>query len=447
MPARRTLYWKYAAYFTGLVSALLVLSGVVGGYFAYRESMSALEAVQRANAQFTAVAIGNFMQGALNAVQASVGKFNTTGEVGAEDLRIELIMLLRHHPEISELRWIAPGGEERVSLSRVELNVENSRRDWSDDPRFRGARSASRYVSQVYFRKGTEPFVSVAAARGSDSSVLEAEVNLKFIWDVVSQVPMAATDVVYVVDRSGQLISHTDMGLVLGKTDPSILPHVRRILDQKEPTIIVIGKATDIRGLPVISTAAPIPNLGWTVFAEQSVETALRPVYASMARSTILVLIGIAVAFVASLLSCAPHGSADPRNRSACRRSGRGAVCAPDCRSYRRRTRGAGHSVQPDGRSPAGNPRHAGSAHRRENAGALPRQRGQDTLSRCGEPRPQAADPCPGIVRRTAARRHSTGRWGVAAGQGRAVGRGAHGVARDTPRPVQARRRRRQCRA
>lgn len=302
MPARRTLYWKYAAYFTGLVSALLVLSGVVGGYFAYRESMSALEAVQRANAQFTAVAIGNFMQGALNAVQASVGKFNTTGEVDAEDLRIELIMLLRHHPEISELRWIAPGGEERLSLSRFALNVENSGRDWSDDPRFRGARSAARYVGQVYFRKGTEPFVSVAAARGSGSSVLEAEVNLKFVWDVVSQVPVTATDVVYVVDRNGQLISHTDMSLVLGKADPSILPHVRRTLDQMGPPMTVIGKATDIRGLPVISTAAPIPDLGWTVFAEQSVETALRPVYASMARSTVVVLIGIAVAFVASLL-------------------------------------------------------------------------------------------------------------------------------------------------
>ena len=52
----------------------------------------------------------------------------------------------------------------------------------------------------------------------------------------------------------------------------------------------------------MISTAAPIANLGWTVFAEQSVETALRPVYASIARSVVIVLGGIAVAFAASLL-------------------------------------------------------------------------------------------------------------------------------------------------
>jgi signal transduction histidine kinase len=301
MLVRRTLYWKYAAYFTGLVSALLVLSGAVGGYFAYRESMSALEAVQRANARFTAAEIASFMQGALNAVQAAVDKFNTKEQVDAENLRIELLMLLRHHPEISDLRWIAPDGEERFYLSRFELNAENRGRNWSDDRRFRAARSASPFVGPVYFRKGTEPYVTIAAARDPSSSVLEAEVNLKFVWDVVSQVPRAATEVVYVVDRGGQLISHTDMGLVLGKADLSIVPHVRRLLDQTEQTITA-GKSTDIRGQPVIATAAPIAALGWTVFAEQSVETALRPVYASITRSVVVVLIGIAVAFAASLL-------------------------------------------------------------------------------------------------------------------------------------------------
>ena len=49
MLMRHTLLWKYAAYFSGLVSALLILSGGIGGYFSYRESTSALEALQRAN--------------------------------------------------------------------------------------------------------------------------------------------------------------------------------------------------------------------------------------------------------------------------------------------------------------------------------------------------------------------------------------------------------------
>src|SRR5205814_10714087 len=69
------------------------------------------------------------------------------------------------------------------------------------------------------------------------------------------------------------------------KTDLSTLTHVRRSLSQHGENVAVIGESRNIDGLPVVSTAAPIANLGWTVFAEQPLEQAFRPVYASIARS------------------------------------------------------------------------------------------------------------------------------------------------------------------
>jgi hypothetical protein len=149
---RQTLFWKYAAYLAGLVSALLIVSGVVGGHFAYRESVAALEELQRAKAYFAATEIANFMRRVQDAVHESVAKFDTTGEVDSEDLRIELVSLLRQQPSITELHWIGSDGEERFALSRFGVNVTDSGRNWSDDPRFLGARVASHYVGQVYFR-------------------------------------------------------------------------------------------------------------------------------------------------------------------------------------------------------------------------------------------------------------------------------------------------------
>jgi signal transduction histidine kinase len=52
----------------------------------------------------------------------------------------------------------------------------------------------------------------------------------------------------------------------------------------------------------VVSFAVPIPRLGWTVFSEQSLREAFRPVYASLARSVGLVVLGVAAAVAISLL-------------------------------------------------------------------------------------------------------------------------------------------------
>jgi signal transduction histidine kinase len=300
--ARHSLFWKYAAYFAGVVSALLVISGAVGGYFAYRESVTALEAVQQAKAQFAATAIENFIRSVQDALHAAAAKFTTSETVATEDLGLELGALLRHHPEISDLHWIDASGRERIRLSRFDRNAVDAARSWSAEPGFVAARKTSRYVGPIDFRKETEPYVSVAAARDSRGSVLEAEVNLKYVWDLVSQVQLTRNGVAYVVDRSGQLISHPDIGLVLRKTDLSTLPQVRRALDRTPEGPAIIGDARDLSGVRVVSTAAPIDRLGWVVFAEEPLDEAFRPVYASLTRSIALVVLGLAAAIAASVL-------------------------------------------------------------------------------------------------------------------------------------------------
>jgi signal transduction histidine kinase/CheY-like chemotaxis protein len=299
--SRRSLFWKYAAYFGGLVSALLVVSGAVGGYFAYREAVAALEELQLARVHFSATKIADFMRDVQEALHATVTKFNTLGEVDVQDLRIELVSLLRHHPEISEMRWITAEGKERIFLSRFGLNATDRGYNWSDDPAFIGAHENSAFVGPVYFRKETEPHVVVAARDGA-GSVLAVEVNLKHVWEVVSQPQLVPGGAAYVVDRAGQLISHPDLGLVLVKTDMSRLPHVRRTLDRAQTGTAVVGEARDVNGMRVVATAERIEGLGWTVFAEQSLDEAFLPAYASVARSVVLVLLGVTAAIAASLL-------------------------------------------------------------------------------------------------------------------------------------------------
>lgn len=298
---RRTLFRKYAVHLGALVSALLVVSGALAGYFSYRESIAAIEKVQRAEVRIAATEISDFVRGARDAIVAIVAKFGAAPDAPVEDLRFELVALLRHHPEIAEVRWIAPDGRERLVLSRFGANVATGR-DWAADRPFRQSRAMSSYVGPVYFRKQTEPYLTLAAAADSRGSVLAVEVDLKHVQDVLSRLRPGSHSTTYVVDGTGRLVSHPDTGLVLANTDLSRLPQVRDAMRDAARDGMVTRAAHDLRAMPVISTAAPVEHLDWTVFAERPVDEALAPVYASVWRSVALVAVGLLAAIAASVL-------------------------------------------------------------------------------------------------------------------------------------------------
>ena len=113
-----------------------------------------------------------------------------------------------------------PAGREQLRVSRLAMDVIGS------EPRLLGGSASSRcpgaartYFGPVYFRKESEPYMTIAMAQAG-GGVTVAEVNLKFIWDVVSQIKVGKAGLAYVVDGGGALIAHPDISLVLQKTTP-----------------------------------------------------------------------------------------------------------------------------------------------------------------------------------------------------------------------------------
>ena len=77
----------------------------------------------------------------------------------------------------------------------------------------RSVRGGGTHASPVYFRRESGPFLSLAVGSpASAGDVLIAEVNLKFVWEVVSRVWIGENGLAYVVDSRGQLVSHPDLG-------------------------------------------------------------------------------------------------------------------------------------------------------------------------------------------------------------------------------------------
>src|SRR2546422_280227 len=159
------------------------------------------------------------------------------------------------------------------------------------------------FYGPVYFRKESEPYMTIALGGGPSAGVTVAEVNLKFIWDVVSQIKIGKAGHAYVVDSRGQLIAHPDISLVLQKTDLSALPQVQqaRAASAAVADAETVTTAHDRERRPVLAAFALIAPLGWSVSVEHPLGEGFAPLYASAIRTAVLLLLGVALAVVASL--------------------------------------------------------------------------------------------------------------------------------------------------
>jgi signal transduction histidine kinase/ActR/RegA family two-component response regulator len=298
------LYSKYALYFVALVSTALLASGGLGFYFAYRETGTALFALQREKALGAVGRIEQFMREIEQ--QIDWARSPVTHEGRAREQRyLDFLRLLRQAPAVTEVLWLDSRGREQLKVSRLGMDRVGGGADYSREAYFLAARNGATWFGPVNFHKETEPYMTIAMASGSDRGVTVAQVNLKFVWDVVSRIQIGTSGYAYVVDANGRLVSHPDISLVLQNTDLSALPQVHTAL---APGTHAPAEAPDPRegrdraGRAVLAAFAPIPTLGWFVFVEQPLTDAYAPLYSFTARMALLLLLGLILSVVAGLL-------------------------------------------------------------------------------------------------------------------------------------------------
>jgi signal transduction histidine kinase len=303
---RRRLFWKYTVFFVLLVTGELLVSGITEIYFSYQENKAALVALQREKASAAASQIEGFIRDIERQMGWVTQPPRAVAAATLEQRRLDFFRLFRQVPAITEVSYLDGAGREQVRVSRLAMNVIGSEEDLSRDPRFIEAKANRVYRGPVYFRKGSEPYMAIAIAEGvKGGGVTAAEVNLKFIWDVVSKIKIGKAGQAFVVDGRGALIAHPDISLVLQNTDLSRLPQVRDALagaPRPDEGTREIAIARNLRNRQVLTAHAPIPALGWTVFVEQPLKEAFEPLRASIQRTVLLLLLGIALSVAASLM-------------------------------------------------------------------------------------------------------------------------------------------------
>jgi len=292
------LFRKYFLLILGLVCGALLISGSVGLYFSYQENKLALLSLQREKAVGAAARIEQFIRQIEQ--QLAFSALPQLGAAGVEQRRIEFLKLLRLVPAVTDIAWIDAHGREQLAVSRLSMDTEKGDKDRSSDPAFRNATPDRAWFGPVYFRKETEPYLTIAVRSGKSGPVTIAEVNLKFIWDVVSRIKIGRTGKAYVVDGAGQLVADPDIGLVLRKTDLSKLPQVDYALREgAEESLAMVAQSR--AGASVLTAYASIDPLHWKVFVEQPTAEVFQTLSATVYRTIALIVAGLLISALAAL--------------------------------------------------------------------------------------------------------------------------------------------------
>jgi signal transduction histidine kinase len=296
---RGRLFRRYLLLIITLVTIALLASGAISIYFTYQETRASLASLQHEKA----IAAASRIEQYIHQVEQQLG-YAALPQLDATDVelrRIEFLKLLRQAPEVTDVARVDGTGHELIAVSRLGMDSINSRKDRSQEMAFREAKPGRAWFGPVYFRKETEPYMTIAIrGAGDKGAVTVAEVNLKFIWDVVSRIRIGNKGKAYVVDANGFLVADPDIGLVLRKSNLSQLPHVKAAASASHDAEAAM-LSTDLTGTPVLTSMAPIDSLKWNVFVEQPVAEVYAKLDASILRTALLLLAGLVLSALGAL--------------------------------------------------------------------------------------------------------------------------------------------------
>src|SRR4051794_9266768 len=210
------------AFFTLSAVVLLISSGlqIVSNVQTQREAISTK---QQLIAQDASRTVSNFIQEKFAVLATTVGLTDLVTAPPAEQQQI-LDSLLGPQPAFRQLIVLNAQNQEIAHSARISLTASGGLSSQIKNDILAQVKQGKRYISSVAIDPlSSEPLVLIAVpattALGDFQGALVAEVNLKFMWDLVDQINVGETGHAYVVDRQGKLLAFSDTARVLRGED------------------------------------------------------------------------------------------------------------------------------------------------------------------------------------------------------------------------------------
>lgn len=302
----RSLSVTLAISFSVLIMAVLFVATSLQMYFSFQAQQKIILTNQNLTAKDAANSVEYFIQEKFNILKTVSSHRNliTLPEKEQDDV-LERLMGLE--PAFRQLVIFNSQKTETARISRITKIMSPQPMNYSQDELFQKSKNKERYIGPVYIDEITsEPMMIIAVpvtdVFGDYSGVLAAELNLKFMWDLMGRIRIGESGEAYVVEKKGYLIAYRDISQVLKREN---LMHLREVgiyvKEKAAPSGISPEISRGISGQYVIASHIPLVMPEWAVVVELPVLEAYQPVVMTLILSGSVMLLSLAIAIISGV--------------------------------------------------------------------------------------------------------------------------------------------------
>ena len=302
----RSLTVSLAVAFLTLILLVLLIANILEIYFSFQTQRKVISSQQHFIARDAAKTVGVFVHEKCNILKAAVNIGNML-TADPEGKKLVLEKLIGFEPAFRQLVLLDETEKEVARYSRLSSFMKGQFSGNLDIIPLDALRQGKDYIGPVYIEKVTsEPMVVMAVPVTNVfhdyKGALIAEVNLKFMWDLVGKIHVGRTGEAYVVDKQGNLIASRDISRVLKGENLFYLSEVAEFVKGDERAYKSSAEITKgIQNSRVVANHAHLTYPDWAVIVELPAFEAYENIYQKIKLSVFIMLLCFVLAVAAGI--------------------------------------------------------------------------------------------------------------------------------------------------
>jgi signal transduction histidine kinase/CheY-like chemotaxis protein len=302
----RSLRVTLALSFLALSTVALLIGTGLDMYFNLQSQRKLVATQQELVAQQAANSVKDFIQNKIDLL-ATAGVIGNMGKADRPGRKLILEKLLGIEPAFRQLLLFDTQDKEIQKVARFSNLALSQLTKQIEYELFSQSHQRETYAGDIFIDEITsEPLITLAVPLtdvfGDFMGTLVAEVNLKFLWDFVTDLKIGNNGLAYVVDSHGNLIAFKDISRVLRGEK---LSHLKEVAEFLEGDSLTHQSNADLsKGIQntfVISNHVHLGIPDWAVVVELPALEAYGTVIEAIERSIIFLLLTLVMAVAAGI--------------------------------------------------------------------------------------------------------------------------------------------------